>query len=136
MATGKEISRLLAALTAAALVGTLALTVGLLTTYAIITPSHFSYTDITASLYIWFVAALIGVPVALLGGAPVYLFLRNFGILNGFSSIAAGTALGFLVSLAGISGLPWEACCATGAGSALMAWITLRHPNHPARRVR
>src|SRR5690349_3270304 len=135
MATVKEISILLGALTAAALIGTLALSIALLTSYEITTSNHFSSSDITSAFYIWFVAAIVGVPIALLAGAPLYLALQRFGLFNWLSASVVGAILGLLVSLTGVSGLSWQTCSAVGVVAALVAWLLLKRSNYSFQRT-
>jgi hypothetical protein len=135
MAAAKEIAILLGALTVAALIGTLALSIALLASYEITTPNHFSSSDIGAAFYVWFVAAIVGVPLALLAGAPLYLALQRFALFNWLSASVVGAILGFLVSLAGTSGLPWQTCSAVGVVSALVAWLLLKRSNYSFQRT-
>jgi hypothetical protein len=135
MATTKEISFLLGALVTAALAGTLALSVALLASYEITTSNPFSVSDIAAAFYVWVVAAIVGVPVALLGGVPSYLLLRRLGLFNWLSASAVGAVFGYLLSLTSVSHLSWQACSVVGTVSALLAWFLLRS-NYSSKRTR
>ena len=130
MPTTKKIPVLLASLFVAGFAGTFLLSVVLTVTYEATTTNHFSSSDVTAFFYVWFVAALVAIPAALLVGVPSYLFLQRIQLFNFFSICLIGTTLGLLVHLTGVDGLSWWACAATGTASAFFAWLLLRRSNY------
>lgn len=91
------------------------------------TTNRFFHSDIAAALYVWIIAAIVGVPVAIIGGVPAYFILQRFTVFNWLSVIIVGVVLGLLVHLTGFTYLSWLDCGAVGAASAFVAWLLLKN---------
>jgi hypothetical protein len=115
----------------------------LLVALSLLVPSLFSVSNSPTLLefigllfYIWIVAAIVAVPIALLAGVPSYFFLTYLGAMNAPAVSFIGAACGLLVQfllvhLTDIVNVSALGCTAIGLVSALFAWVLLNRKRPP-----
>lgn len=132
MTLRKQIAILIAVLCISGFLGTFLFSLGNLVTYLTDPANHFHPSDISAVVYVSFVASLVSVPVALLTGCPTFFLLRKIGLLKWWVFCIIGMFVGALLGTTSLVwGVSWISSVGLGALSALISWLLIVRSDLP-----